>query len=191
MDMTDSLFAHHFDMSKSERQTVSIDVDEALEINVGGCMVGNPQRTLDLDRSVGVLINFLSNRMTSTGSAVYRSRFGLAIGEFRLLVMLACEPDISPARICQVMGLDNGAVSRALRALERRKLVVSRPDPRNPAYRMWSLTEQGAELQDKAVQVAMERDAILMADIAEDEHELLLSMLRRMLARVDALRTPV
>lgn len=151
-------------------------------------MIGQPQRTLDLDRSVVVLINFLSNRMTSSGSALYRSRFGLAIGEFRLLVMLAAEPDISPARICEVMGLDNGAVSRSLRALEGRSLVTSRPDPRNPAYRKWSLTPQGAALQDDAVQLAIARDAILMADIAEDERELLLSMLRRMLARVDDLR---
>jgi DNA-binding MarR family transcriptional regulator len=151
-------------------------------------MKGEPHRKLDLQRSVGVLLNFLSNRLTASGSAVYRARFGLGIIEFRLLVMLAYEPDIAPARICEVMGLDNGAVSRALRGLEKRKLVVSRADPRHPAYGLWSLSAAGAKLQDEAVLVAMERDAILLEDISEDERELFISILRRMLARVDRLR---
>jgi DNA-binding MarR family transcriptional regulator len=150
-------------------------------------MKGRASRKLDLQRSVVVLLNFLSNRLTASGSAIYRANFGLTIMEFRLLVMLASEPDIAPARICEVMGLDMGAVSRGLRALQKRKLVLNRPDARHPSYRIWSLTVAGARLQDEAVLVALERDSILLEDIAEQEHDVLISILRRMLARVDGL----
>lgn len=155
---------------------------------LGRHMDATPTRRLDLDRSVTVLLNFLSNRLTSTGSALYRSRFGLSITEFRLLVMLAVEPDIAPARICEVMGLDAGLASRSLRALERRGLVRSRADKRNPAYGRWSLTEDGAHMQDEAVEFAVQRDAILLEAINPQEQELLVSMLRRMLESVDRLR---
>jgi len=150
-------------------------------------MKGKASRKLDLQRSVVVLLNFLSNRLTASGSAIYRAKFGLSIMEFRLLVMLASEPDIPPARICEVMGLDMGAVSRGLRALQERKLVLNRSDARHPSYRLWSLTVAGARLQDEAVLVALERDSILLEDIAEQERDLLISILRRMLARVDGL----
>jgi len=150
-------------------------------------MKGKASRKLDLQRSVVVLLNFLSNRLTASGSAIYRAKFGLSIMEFRLLVMLASEPDIAPSRICEVMGLDMGAVSRGLRALQERKLVLNRSDARHPSYRLWSLTIAGARLQDEAVLVALERDSILLEDIAEQERDLLISILRRMLARVDGL----
>lgn len=151
-------------------------------------MEGSAERTLDLQHSVGVLLNFLSNRLTATGSATYRNRFGIGILEFRLLVMLAAEPDISPSRICEVMGLDGGAVSRALRGMETRGLVTCRSDQRNAAYKLWSLTKEGAALQDEAVLVSMERDAILLDSFTPEEREALTSMLRRMLTQVDRLR---
>jgi DNA-binding MarR family transcriptional regulator len=151
-------------------------------------MTARTTRTLDLQNSVGVLLNFLSTRLTASGSATYRSRFGLGILEFRLLVMLAAEPDIPPSRICEVMGLDGGAVSRALRGMEARALVASRPDRRNPAYKLWSLTAEGARLQDAAVPISMERDAILLAGFSDEERTMLIAMLRRMLAQVDGLR---
>jgi DNA-binding MarR family transcriptional regulator len=99
---------------------------------------------LDLDRSVSVLLNFLGNKLTASGSAAYRARFGINITEFRVLAMLAVEPDILGQRFTEVIGIDPGATSRTLKALETRGLVLSRPDDRHPAYRRWSLTHEGA-----------------------------------------------
>jgi DNA-binding MarR family transcriptional regulator len=150
--------------------------------------VGVAQRKLDLESSVGVLLNFLSNRLTASGSAVYRARFDLGINEFRVLAMLAYEPGISGARVSEVMGLDVGAVSRALQSLEARRLVSCETDPRHSAYKIWSLSPEGAKLQDEAVVVSMERDAILMDGVSDRERELLVRLLRGMLTRVDRLR---
>lgn len=142
------------------------------------------QLRMDLDRSVSVLINFVATKLTASGSAAYRARFGLNITEFRVLAMLAVEPDILGRRFTEVMGLDPGAASRTLRALEARCLVVSRTDDRHPAYRRWSLTVAGAALQDEAVPVAFERARILLQDFSADEEAQLVVFLRRMLRRM-------
>ena len=142
------------------------------------------QLTMDLDRSVSVLINFVATKLTSSGSAAYRARFGLNITEFRVLAMLAVEPDILGQRFCEVMGLDPGATSRTLKALEARDLVLSRPDDRHPAYRRWSLTAKGAALQDEAVPVALDRARVLLQDFSADEEAQLVMFLRRMLGRM-------
>lgn len=147
-----------------------------------------PPQTLDLGSSIGAQLTFLSNRLTATGSATYRNRFGLGILDARLLIMLGAEPDISPARICEVTGLDGGAVSRALRGLAARGLVASRPDPRNPNYKYWSLTGDGARLHGEIVLVSMARDTILLEDFSTEERALLIAMVRRMLAKVEDLR---
>jgi DNA-binding MarR family transcriptional regulator len=146
--------------------------------------LGTATVTLDLDRSVPVLLNFLANRVTASGSAVYRARFGLGITEYRLLAMLAASPDITGRRIHEVMGLDTGAISKSLRALEARGLVRPRADDQNPAYRRWTLTQAGAALQDEATRIAIERDRLLLADISDEERAVLIDLLRRMLGNV-------
>jgi DNA-binding MarR family transcriptional regulator len=140
--------------------------------------------TLDLDRSVSVLLNFLGNKLTASGSAAYRTRFGINITEFRVLAMLAVEPDILGQRFTEVIGLDPGATSRTLKALEMRGLVLSRSDDRHPAYRRWSLTREGAALQDAAVPVALERADVLLQDFNAKEEAQLVDFLRRMLKRM-------
>jgi DNA-binding MarR family transcriptional regulator len=147
---------------------------------------GSPRR-LDLETSIPVLLVFLGNRLNATGSATYRAHFGLGITEFRLLAMLAVEPNILAARICEVMGIDNGAASRALRALERRGLVEQQPDMQNRAYRRWRLTEAGIALHDEAVEIAAERERVLLSDFSAEEGAMLVGMLKRMLARTQDL----
>jgi len=142
------------------------------------------QLAMDLDRSVSVLINFVATKLTASGSAAYRTRFGLNITEFRVLAMLAVEPDILGRRFTEVMGLDPGAASRTLKGLEARGLVVSRTDDRHPAYRRWALTAAGATLQDEAVPIALERARILLQDFNAGEEAMLVDFLRRMLKRM-------
>ena len=138
---------------------------------------------LDLDRSLAVLLTFAANRLNSTGSAAYRAKLGLGITEVRLLIMLAVEPDIVAARICEVMGIDTGAASRTLREMEGRGLVRQRRDPHNRAYRRWTLTPAGDALHDQAVTIALERDRILTAAMTTEERDLMIDLLKRILAR--------
>ena len=145
--------------------------------------------SLDLQGSIGVLLTFLANRLTATGSATFRRRFGLGILDVRLLITLGAKPDVSPGRICDVMGLDGGAVSRALRGLAERDLVASRPDGRNPNYKYWSLTDAGVRLQDELVSVSMARDTALLKDFDDEEQAMLIAMMRRMLVKVEMLRS--
>ena len=142
------------------------------------------QLAMDLDQSVSVLINFIATKLTASGSAAYRARFDLNITEFRVLAMLAVEPDILGRRFTEVMGLDPGATSRTLKALEARGLVTGRADDRHPAYRRWSLTAAGAALQDRAVPVALERARVLLQDFSAEEEAQLVDFLRRMLRRM-------
>lgn len=146
-----------------------------------------PLEVIDLNRSVPVLLAWLGNKLTASGSAHYRKHFGLSITEFRIIAMLAEEPDITGRRFCEVIGIDPGAASRALNALKDRQLVSNRPDPANPAYRRWSLTPAGIALFDRALPIARERSRILLQDISDQEHALLLDLLHRMLGRTDAL----
>lgn len=136
--------------------------------------------TMDLDRYVPALLNFISNRLTTSGSDTYRRKFGLGIMEFRIMAMLSIEPDISGARIAEVIHLDGAAVSRTLQALKERGLV--RIDQGQGRSRLAALTGKGRKLYGQAWLIGQERERRLVAGFSEEELDTLTGYLRRLLA---------
>ena len=81
-------------------------------------------QALDLDRYVPALITFIANKLSRSATVLYQKRFAVNVTEWRILALLAIEPEIPAARICHVIGFDKGPVSRTLAAMEERGLVV-------------------------------------------------------------------
>ena len=94
---------------------------------------GRAEQVLDLDRYVPALITFIANKLSHSATVVYQKRFGVNVTEWRILSLLAIEPEISAARICHVIGFDKGPVSRTLAGMEERGLVSDQGRPRRTA----------------------------------------------------------
>lgn len=142
--------------------------------------------TLNLDRYVPGLLSFLTNKMSSGASACYRKHFGIGIVEWRVLSMLAIESHISANRMVQVIGLDKSAVSRALQLLEREGYTTSELDTEDARRHTVCLTERGRDLHDRVLSTALERERLLIAGLKSDEVELLIDILHRMSAQLEA-----
>ena len=135
---------------------------------------------MDLARYVPALLVFIANRLTSSGSATYRRRFGIGIVDFRVMAMLSIEPGVSGARICEVIGLDKAAVSRTLKTLEERGYVTALPG--QARARTVTLTPAGEALYQRAWKMAQWREAKLLSLLSPTEQETLRSLLRTLLA---------
>jgi DNA-binding MarR family transcriptional regulator len=118
---------------------------------------------LDLRAYVPALLTFLANKLTRSGSALYRREFGVGITEWRIMSMLAVEPWIPAQRICQVIGFDKGPVSRGLAALDRMGLLAFRAEGADPRRRRIALSPAGRALHDRIIQVALAREQRLLA----------------------------
>jgi DNA-binding MarR family transcriptional regulator len=132
---------------------------------------------MDLDRYVPALLNFISNRLTSSGSATYRRRFGLGYMDYRLLAMLSIEPGVSGTRAAEVIHLDLAAVSRTLNSLEGRGLVTAVAG--YGRTRCWTLTAEGERIYAAAWEVGRERERRLLADLTAEEQETFRELLVR------------
>lgn len=73
---------------------------------------------LDLERYVPALLTFVSNKLAKGASATYLRMFDVGVTEWRVISMLAVEPNITANRICQVIGFDKALVSRSLQFLK-------------------------------------------------------------------------
>jgi DNA-binding MarR family transcriptional regulator len=136
--------------------------------------------TLDLDRYVPAIITFIANKLSNSATALYQKKFGVNVTEWRIIALLAIEPDIPASRICEVIGFNKGPVSRTLAEIERRGLVTIRTDASDARTHSISLTAKGRATHDKVIVAALARERRLLACLSKHEQEVLIDLLRRL-----------
>ena len=141
---------------------------------------------LDLDQYVPGLLLWLSNKVSSSASAVYHEKFGIGVTEWRVLAYFQIYPWSTASRACELMGLDKGAVSRSIAVLVSREYLESRPQGlRKVEYRV---TAQGAKLHDAAYRIAMAREEALLSGLSAKDRAHLVRLLTHMLSNLEALQ---
>src|SRR5712671_5511633 len=149
---------------------------------------GRAEQVLDLDRYVPALITFIANKLSRSATVLYQKRFGVNVTEWRILALLAIEPEISAARICHVIGFDKGPVSRTLAVMEEHGLVIIKPDRQDGRTHSISLTPKGTATHDRVIAVALERERHLLSCLRKGEREALIVLLRRVHSNLDAVK---
>ena len=142
------------------------------------------REVLNLSSYVTYFFTVVANKLSSGASRLYLKRFGIGIIEWRVMAMLAIEPNITPARICQVIGLDKAAVSREMRKLEKKGYLKVSDDPAHLRRKSLELTARGYGLHEQVIQVALARERILLSDLSNEEVATLLDLLTRTTAKI-------
>jgi len=141
-----------------------------------------PETPLDFARYVPASLLHISNKLSTGANALYRRKFGVNVTEWRVLAVLANEPDISSQRICEVVGFDKAVVSRVVKGLASRALVKIVGDVGDGRrHRIW-LSAKGRALYGRIVVVALERERRLLSTFAPHEIETLIAFLAKLSA---------
>lgn len=149
------------------------------------------KQALDLNRYIPALLTFISNKLAHGASENYRRLFGIGMSEWRVIAMLAVEPDIAANRICQVIGIDKGLASRVVQKLAKRGLISVESDPLNNSRSVIRLTSAGTRMHERILRVVRERERILHAAFSRSEIETLLGLLHRLHAQADVVNAYV
>jgi DNA-binding MarR family transcriptional regulator len=118
--------------------------------------------------------------LVSTATATY-GELGLGFLNARIILALGRRPQITAARLAEVIGVDPAAVSRALRELKARKLVEEAKGP----VRSLSLTEDGRLLRTQVETISDERETRMLHGFSDAEADKMFQFLERMLAQMD------
>ena len=149
---------------------------------------GVDRDVLDLGAYVPYFLTAISNTWSRSSSRLYLEEFGVGVTEWRVISQLAIEPGIAAQRICEIIGLDKGAVSRSVAALVAAGHVAEDADGRDGRRQLLALTSSGYALHDRLIELATRRERLLLDGLTPEERELLTNLLRRIHARLPALR---
>jgi DNA-binding MarR family transcriptional regulator len=142
---------------------------------------------LDLDQHSPAQLTYLANRLAVGANALYREKFGVGVTEWRIMSLLAAEAPIPAARVCQVLGLDKGPVSRCLAGMEQAGHVRVKPDRDDARRRPVALTGPGRRLHDRIIKLELAREEKLMTGLKPAERKSLLNLLTRLRANLATL----
>lgn len=142
---------------------------------------------VNIDTYVPFFLATVNTALSRGASGIYRERFGIGITDWRVISMLAIEPGITAARVCEVVKLDKAATSRSLTSLEGMGLLRYVTATTDARRRRWWLNDRGYVLHDEILGVALKREADLVRGVAPDDLEAFLRVMRRMLKNVETL----
>ena len=135
---------------------------------------------MDLNRYVPALLAFIDNKLSAHAAKLYKDQFNTTLTEFRILTMLAVEPNINAQRIIELIGLDKAGVSRTIKQLHEKALLIVTPDPQDLRSNTLQLTASGQALYDEVLIAAQEREQKLLAEFNHMEIENLIYLLNKL-----------
>lgn len=122
----------------------------------------------------------LSRRVSGTISREYSERFGLSINEWRVLAVLQQNPESSGRYLCDVTQLDKMVISRSVRTLEDKGLVLRRVSERDKRENLFSLTPAGENTYNDATPLALSYEERLLGRLSQEEKQSLQNILHKL-----------
>ena len=136
----------------------------------------------DLQSYVPFHLSQIATKWSSASSRIYLERFGIGINDWRVMSVLANEPNAAANRVCAITGFDKALIGRSIRVLEKKKLITIKSDPTDRRSQLLRLTANGMKIYDQIYVIAREREKLLLGGLNKKEIEMLLSLLRRLSA---------
>lgn len=146
-------------------------------------------KVVDLDRYVPALLTWISNKLSRGASQHYLNLFGVGIETWRCLVLLAIEGSITAQQVSRLIGMDKASVSRCFKSMQAQGLITLGLDASDGRMRVATATAKGRQLHDRILGIALERERAFLSVLDEDEHLVLIGLLKRLhenLPSVDA-----
>jgi len=127
---------------------------------------------LDVDASPVAVVDramWLGARLMREADARARAHGLTSWGEFEVLGALRrTDAPTSPGALRSLSGASGAAVSKHIRALEKRALLVRSPDPADGRGALLTLTTEGTRVAEAVMRANLERGRALVAGIDVD-----------------------
>lgn len=133
---------------------------------------------LRLEEFLPYRLSVASNAVSDRIAAVYRSRFGLKVPEWRLIAVIAERGRATQASLMAATQMDRMTVSRAATALVARGLVA-RTRAADRRTLQLTLTAEGLALHASIAPLALSIEAELLGSFTAAERAQLMALLRQ------------
>ncbi|OJH35668.1 MarR family winged helix-turn-helix transcriptional regulator [Cystobacter ferrugineus] len=141
------------------------------------------EKNYSIERSLGYLLNALAKLINEDLDVRLKDELAVSFAQWRVLVaILQCDAEPEPASaaiLCSKIDYDSGAMTRLLDKLEALGFVTRERDVWDRRAYTLKLTKKGRLVATKGLVIARDNLNRSMADLTEQEGDMLLSLLQR------------
>lgn len=169
-------------MSTAEQEAeAAVDgiLDEKTRLNSG-------RRTGPLAELVSMRMVVLFNLLRRSGVIAQKRKFDLSEVQWRIMSQVGQFAPLSLNSLAELLILDRGQLSRAVKIMVERGLLTRIRKPGGPEIEI-GLSDQGRELHSKMVTAAIERDARLVDGLDPAEVAKVARVIDHMIAKAEVL----
>ncbi len=141
------------------------------------------RQVLELERFLPYRLSVLSNRISSEIAALYETRFGISVTEWRVMAVLGRYPAISAVEVADHTAMDKVAVSRAVNALLERDLLLRDIHSDDRRRSVLTLSAAGQAVYDQIVPLALDYESRLLDSLSPSERKRFDTLLDALLHR--------
>ncbi|MBM4218016.1 MAG: winged helix-turn-helix transcriptional regulator [Gammaproteobacteria bacterium] len=142
---------------------------------------------LQLDRFLPYRLSVLSNLVSSAIAGSYSSRFGISIPEWRVMAVLAIQPELSAAEVAERTAMDKVAVSRAVSSLLDKGRIERSISPGDRRRSILKLSAEGTRIYREVVPLALRHEQSLIDVLDSTDRQALERILEILLGRARSL----
>ena len=143
--------------------------------------------TIDNPIPVEGSINFLvtvSSMVNSSGfQQKYGRKYGLALNDWRVLMLVVSRPGVSPTELSELLAIDKMNITRAVQRLLDRKFITAATHPEDGRKLTLTIARRGARMYEAIAPGAWQFHEDLVEEFSEAERLMLRDLLSRLIAR--------
>ncbi len=140
-----------------------------------------PKTPLLLENFLPYRISVAANRISGALSRHYAERFGIGIPEWRVIANLGRYPGLTANEVAERSAMDKVTVSRAVAALEQKKLIARRRDAGDKRKSLLTLSAKGDAVYAEIVPLALGFERELLARLTPQERQALDSVIAKLM----------
>ena len=126
---------------------------------------------MELNDFLPYQLSVLSLKISKGIAEHYQDQFGINISEWRVLVLLYKNPDITAKMIAELSQMDKVRISRTVKSLVQKDYVKQSQHPLDARAKVYELNKRGQYLMRAVIPDALRYEERLLSQLSEPERE--------------------
>ena len=144
-------------------------------------------KVLDLYQYFPFFLGTIANKWASTSSRLYLSKYGIGIGEWRVLASICSLEEASSLDVVNLISMDAGAVSRAVSQLQSKGYIREVEGRFRGRTKPYMLADSGKHVYGEIREIALEREKLLLSNLTDRERKELIRIMKKVIGNIDQL----
>ncbi len=124
---------------------------------------------MELNDFLPYQLSILSLKISKGIAEHYQDQFGINISEWRVLVILYKNPDITAKKIAQLSQMDKVRISRTVKSLLQKDYLKQSPHPLDARAKNYELNARGKYLMRAVIPDALRYEENLLSQLSTEE----------------------